>query len=100
MFFNVYNIRFKYILRIKDKDGNIYDKSTWAGIPRNSLNIDQARELSLNKYNKDFNFKVTHKNVFLHNNKNLTIAVEDIDRRIQFNSDKPLVGNEFLEICI
>ena len=52
----------QYILRIKDKNGKLFDKSAWAGIPRNSLSLEQAVKLSKGiSISKDI-YKVVSKN--------------------------------------
>ena len=83
----------QYILRIRDKDNNIFDKSVWAGIKRNSLTLEEARLLSINPRNFVLDKDVD--SVFLHDNSTLNITIKDLKRTVQFNPQKELEGNLF-----
>ena len=85
----------QYILRIKDKDGNIFDKSVWAGIPKNTLTLTDAEALS-----KGEEIKKQVKDVFMHNNRELAISVKDLTRTISFKPGKPLDNNRFIDLNI
>ena len=82
----------QYILRIRNKNGNIYDKSTWAGIKRNSINLLEAKELSIQGQGTGYTLQKDVDSVFLHDNSTLNISIKDLKRSISFNSNKQLTS--------
>lgn len=85
----------QYVLQIKDKQGNISDKSVWAGIKRNTITLSEAKELSNQGQGTGYNLHKDVDNVFLHDNSTLNITIKDLKRTVSFNSLKVLTGNIF-----
>ena len=91
----------QYVLQIKDKQGNISDKSVWAGIKRNTITLSEAKELSNQGQGTGYNLQKDVDKVFLHDNSTLNISIKDLKRSISFNSNKQLTSkNTFKTITI
>ena len=66
----------QYVLQIKDKQGNIKDKSVpagGAGIKRNTITLSEAKELSNQGQGTGFTLHKDVDNVFLHDNSTLNL---------------------------
>lgn len=90
-------IKEAYFLGIKkygywylDKNGNKIEKSTIAGIPRNTVSWNELKDLVNGK-----TITRSIKNSFYHDFNNLNINIKSHKISITFNPDKKLINNEY-----